>query len=335
MKAALLEHAGPIEDKPLQLRDVAEPTAGPSQIVIKVTACGVCRSNLHMVEGDWLPATPSSLPIIPGHEVVGTVSALGSAVRHLAVGDRVGVQPIWSTCGVCEFCLSGREQLCRTKQITGETLDGGYAEYMLAESAYAYPIPAGVSDTEAAPLFCPGITAYGSVRKAALSPGQKVAVLGVGGVGHMVIQMAGLTGADVYAVTRSAMHQAVAEELGAVKSYSPKGADGSFVPDASLDAAIVFAPSAASVAEAVRITKPGARIVLGVAEPVPGAIDIGDEKIIVGSVLGNRQQMREVLDMAAAGKLRSIHADFPLAEANEVLRMLKAGEIRARAVLVP
>jgi propanol-preferring alcohol dehydrogenase len=334
MKAVLLEQAGPIEDKPLRLRELAEPTPAATQIVIKVGACGVCRSNLHMVEGDWLPNTPASFPIIPGHEVAGTVSAVGSAVTHLAVGDRVGVQPIWVTCGVCEYCFSGREQLCRKRQITGETLDGGYAEYMLAESAYAYPLPDNLSFAEAAPLFCPGITAYGSVTKAALSPGQKVAVLGVGGVGHMVIQMAALTGAEVYAVTRSSVHQAVAEELGAVKSYSPKSEGRSFMADASLDAAIVFAPSDASVAEAMRIVKPGGRIVLGVAQNV-GLLDIGDEKTVVGSVLGNRQQMREVLQLAAAGKLRSVHADFPLAEANEVLGMLKAGEIRARAVLVP
>jgi propanol-preferring alcohol dehydrogenase len=334
MKAVLLEQAGPIEDKPLRLREVADPTPSATQIVIKVGACGVCRSNLHMIEGDWLPATPASLPIIPGHEVVGTVSSVGSAVTHLAVGDRVGVQPIWATCGVCEYCFSGREQLCRQRQITGETLDGGYAEYLLAESAYAYPLPDNLSFAEAAPLFCPGITAYGSVTKAALKPGQKVAVLGVGGVGHMVIQMAALTGADVYAVTRSSVHQAVAEELGAVGSYSPKGNGGSFVADASLDAAIVFAPSDASVAEAMRIVKPGGRIVLGVAQNV-GLLDIGDEKTVVGSVLGNRQQMREVLALAAAGRLRSVHADFPLAEANEVLGMLKAGQIKARAVLVP
>ncbi|RCG25855.1 zinc-binding alcohol dehydrogenase [Sphaerisporangium album] len=334
MKAVLLEQAAPIEDKPLRLREVAEPTPSATQIVIKVTACGVCRSNLHMVEGDWLPGTPASFPIIPGHEVVGTVASVGSAVTHLAVGDRVGVQPIWATCGVCEYCFSGREQLCRKRQITGETLNGGYAEYMLAESAYTYPIPDNITDTEAAPLFCPGITAYGSVTKADLSPGKKVAVLGVGGVGHMVIQMAVLTGAEVYAVTRSAVHRSVAEELGALKSYSPKGEGGGFVADATLDAAIVFAPSAASVAEAMRITKPGGRIVLGVSETV-GPVDIGDEKIVLGSVLGNRRQMREVLDLAAAGKLRAVHADYPLAEANEVLGLLKSGQIRARAVLVP
>lgn len=207
MKAMVLSNTAPIDQRPLDWRDVDEPTANAGQVVIKVTACGVCRSNLHMVEGEWLPGTPASMPIIPGHEVVGTVTALGQDVTHLTVGERVGVQPIWSTCGRCEFCLSGSEQLCRGRQVTGETRDGGYAELMLAEAAYTYPIPENVSDAEAAPLLCPGITAYSAVKKAALSPGQRVAVLGVGGVGHMVIQVARLTGADVYAVTRSAIRR--------------------------------------------------------------------------------------------------------------------------------
>jgi propanol-preferring alcohol dehydrogenase len=282
-----------------------------------------------MVEGDWLPATPAFLPIIPGHEVVGQVTALGNGVTRVAVGDRVGVQPIWSTCGHCAYCLTGKENLCRQRQITGETRDGGYAESMLADAAYVYPVPDALGDVEAAPLFCPGITAYGSVKKAALSPGQKVAVLGVGGVGHMVVQMARLTGADVYAVTRSAVHQAVAEELGAARSYSP-GA----LPDAAVDAAIVFAPSAAAVSEALRIIRPGGRVVLGVGETV-GPMDIGDEKTVVGSVLGNRREMLEVLDLAAAGRLHTLTEQYPLAEANTALADLKAGRVRARAVLVP
>jgi alcohol dehydrogenase, propanol-preferring len=334
MKAMVLGSAGQVEQSPLQWRDVEDPSPVAGQVVVKVGACGVCRSNLHMVEGDWLPGTPASFPIIPGHEVVGTVTALGAGVSTLSVGDRVGVQPIWSTCGFCRYCLSGKEQLCRSRQITGETRDGGYAELMLADAAYAYPIPDNLTDSEAAPLLCPGITAYGSVKKAALSPGQKVAVLGVGGVGHMVVQMARLTGADVYAITRNPEHQAVAEEVGAVKSYSPRGHGATHAPDAAFDAAIVFAPSAASVEEAMRITRPGGRIVLGVAETV-GLLDIGDEKTVVGSVLGNRQEMREVLALAAAGKLRSIHAEYALSEANEVLAKLKAGLVRARAVLVP
>jgi propanol-preferring alcohol dehydrogenase len=334
MKAMVLGAAGPVEQSPLEWREVPDPTPGPGEVLLQVAACGVCRSNLHMVEGDWLPATPASFPIIPGHEVVGRVTALGAGVSSLAVGDRVGVQPIWSTCGRCMYCLTGSEQLCRQRQITGETRDGGYAQLMLADAAYATPIPDGLSDAEAAPLLCPGITAYGAVEKAALSPGQQVAVIGVGGVGHMVVQMARLTGADVSAVTRSRLHQEVAEEVGAVASYSPQGTGGSSLADASMDATIVFAPSPSAVDEAMRITRPGGRIVMGVAQPV-GLLDIGDEKTVVGSVLGNRWQLREVLALAAAGKLRSVHESFALEDANVALTRLKAGEIRARAVLVP
>jgi propanol-preferring alcohol dehydrogenase len=303
-------------------------------LLIKVSACGVCRSNLHMVEGEWLPATPASIPIIPGHEVVGTVVALGAGVGGVSLGDRVGVAPIWSTCGCCRFCLSGREQLCRARQITGETRDGGYAALMLADAAFTHPIPDGLTDAAAAPLLCPGLTAYGAVRKAGLAPGQRVAVLGVGGVGHLVIQLARLTGADVYAVSRNRANHTVAEEVGAAACFVPSGLPGDSLPDASVDAAIVFAPSPAAVAEAVRITRPGSQIVLGVAETV-GRLDIGDEKTVVGTVLGNRWEMREVLAMAAAGRVRSIHAEFPLAEANSVLARLKLGEVRARAVVVP
>jgi propanol-preferring alcohol dehydrogenase len=304
--------------------------------VIQVTACGVCRSNLHMVEGDWLPGTPSSFPIVPGHEVVGRVISLGDGVTQVTIGDRVGVQPIWSTCGHCRFCLSGHEQLCRQRQITGETRDGGYAEAMLADASYVHVLPDVLTDAEAAPLFCPGITAYGSVKKAALSPGQKVAVLGIGGVGHLVLQMAGLTGAEVHAITRSAEHREVAEELGALRSYVPAGSGtgADVLADAAVDAAIVFAPSSAAVAEAMRVVRPGGRIVLGVAETV-GLMDIGDEKTVVGSVLGNRWEMRQVLEMAAAGRLRTIVDQYPLTEANAALADLKAGRIRGRAVLVP
>jgi propanol-preferring alcohol dehydrogenase len=335
MYAAILRTHGPIESNPLDYVEVPEPTPGPGEISIDVLACGVCRSNLHMIEGDWLPGTPASLPIIPGHEVVGRVKVLGPGVTNLAVGDRIGVQPIWSTCGLCVHCLTGNEQRCRERQITGETRDGGYAEVMLANAAYAYKIPDGLSDAEAAPLLCPGITAHGSVKKAKLSPGQKVGIFGVGGVGLMVVQMASLTGADVYAVTRSAAHRSLAEELGATASYVPAGHEGGPVlPDASLDAAIVFAPSDHAVADAIRVVRPGGRVVLGVAQTV-GPMDIGDEKTVVGSVLGSRWEMSEVLRLASDGKLRSVHKDFPLSEANLALSRLKSGDLLARAVLIP
>jgi alcohol dehydrogenase, propanol-preferring len=334
MKAMVLDQAGPAEHEPLSWRAVPDPVPGPGQVTIKVSACGVCRSNLHMIEGAWLPATPTSFPIVPGHEVVGTVTEAGPGVTSAAPGDRVGIQPIWSTCGSCRYCLSGRDQLCRGRQITGETRDGGYAEQMLADAAHIYSIPDSLTDAETAPLLCPGITAYGAVKKAALSPGRSVAVIGAGGVGHMVIQLARLSGADVYAITRSKLHQEVAEEAGALRSCTPRDAGGSHLPDGSLDSAIVFAPAAEAVAEAIRVTRPGARIILGVAQPV-GTVDIGDEKTIVGSVLGSRWEMTEVLGLAASGKIKPIHASYPLQEANKVLAQLKAGQIRGRAVLIP
>jgi propanol-preferring alcohol dehydrogenase len=334
MKAMVLQAIAAIEREPLQWIDIDDPVPAPGQIAMEVLACGVCRSNLHMIEGDWLPGTPAAMPIVPGHEVVGRVIALGEGVSRLRIGDRVGVQPIWSTCGSCEYCLSGSEQLCRRRQITGETRDGGYGQLMLADASYVYPIPENLSDGDAAPLLCPGVTAYGSVKKARLAPGQSVAVLGIGGVGHMVLQLARLAGADVHAITRSAEHRAVAEELGAVACYSPKGSGSNFVADGTMNAAIVFAPSGAAVEEAMRITKPGGRIVLGVSEVV-GPMDIGDEKTVVGSVLANRRDTLAVLGLAAAGKLKSISEVHPLADANKVLARLKAGQIRARAVLVP
>lgn len=331
-----MHQASPIEDGPLRVADVERPAPGPAQILMRVTACGVCRSNLHMIEGEWLAGgVPPKLPIIPGHEVVGRVEEVGEGVTSLQVGDRVGVQPLWSTCGTCRYCLSGLDHLCQSKEITGETLDGGYAEYMVATAAHAHRIPDELDDAEAAPLFCPGITAYGSVAKARLGPGRRVAVFGVGGVGHMVIQFAGLTGADVIAVSRGAEHLELARELGASGTIDASSADPGQVlaQDGGVDASIVFAPSDASVDQAIRGTRPGGTVVIGVNARV-GALPFNLEKTVVGSLLGTRQQMREVLEIAAAGKVRSICESYPLEDAPEALRRLKAGQIRARAVLV-
>lgn len=336
MKAFVLSTPAPIEDGPLELVERERPRPGPGQVVMRVAACGVCHSNLHMIEGDWLAAgIPSTLPIIPGHEVVGTVEQVGEGVAELAAGDRIGVQPIWTTCGSCEFCLSGREHLCQTKEIAGETLDGGYAEYMLADAAHAYPLPDGLDFAEAAPLFCPGITGLGSVLKVGAMPGKTVAVFGVGGVGHMVIQFARLFGADVVAVSRSREHLALAEEVGASRVVLSTNGDAgeTLARMGGVDASIVFAPSNASLEQAIRGTKPGGTIVTGVNCEV-GAFPFASEKALVGSILGSREQMRTVLRLAAAGKVRAVAETFPLEEAAMALARLKAGEIRGRAVLV-
>lgn len=335
MRAIVLVSPGPLGEGPLELRELPDPSPGPGQVVLQVEACGVCRSNLHMIEGEWVARNvPSHLPIVPGHEVVGTVAALGPGVERLAVGERVGVQPLWSACGRCEYCLTGREHLCAGKEVTGETVDGGYAEYMLAMAEYVYRVPDGLAPPEAAPLFCPGVTAYGAVAKAGIRPGSKLAVYGIGGVGHLVIQLAMLAGAEVTALGRGAEHLALAGELGARALHDGAG-EGSeqLMREGGVDGAIVFAPASEVVRRAVMTLKPGGVAVVGV------GVELGplafEEKRIVSSVIGPRQHMHEVLALAAAGKLQVSEETFSLAEAATALATLKEGAVRARAVLVP
>lgn len=335
VKAVLLDKPAPIETAPLRVADVAVPEPGQGQVLIRVAACGVCRSNLHMVEGDWLDnGVPAQSPIIPGHEVVGTIVGRGEGVDWPEEGTRVGVQPLWSSCLHCEWCLTGREQLCPDKHITGETVDGGYAEYLLATAAHVHPVPEGLDSAEAAPLFCPGITAFGAVSAAELAPNRSVAVFGIGGVGHMVLQIAALHGGEIIAVSRSRAHRELAEELGATRTVDSSADDAgrAIAAAGGVDAAIVFAPSDQALAQAVAAVKPGGRIVLGVFARL-GTFPFVEGKTLVGTVIGSRHQMRQVLNLAAAGKIRAVVETAPLEQAQEVLGRLKRGEVRARAVL--
>lgn len=335
MRAMQLDTPGPIESHPLTLRDVPVPKPGPGEVLIRVTACGVCRSNLHMIEGDWVQnGVPAKSPIVPGHEVVGRITELGAGVDWLKVDDRVGVQPLWSTCGHCEFCLTAREQLCQTKEITGESVDGGYAEYMISNALHTYVIPDGISDAEAAPLFCPGVTAYGAVHKAHLQPGQTMALFGVGGVGHMVLQFAALTGAQMIAVARGQNHLKLAERLGCYRTIDSNTTDAgeALKKDGGVDAAIVFAPSTPMLRQAIAATKPGGKIIVGTFTDA-GPFFFPDQKQIIGSVIGSRWEMNDVLKIAATGKVKSIVETFTLDQTDEALAQLKAGKIEARAVL--
>jgi len=335
MRAQLLKTPGPIESKPLTLTEVPVPKPGPGEVLIRVTACGVCRSNLHMIEGDWVAnGVPGKSPIIPGHEVVGRIAELGPGVSWFKPDDRVGIQPLWSTCGHCEFCLTAREQMCNSAQITGESVDGGYAEFVVANALHTYAIPDSISDAEAAPLFCPGVTAFGAVHKAQLEPGQTMALFGVGGVGHMVLQFAALTGADMIAVARGENHLKLAERLGAVRTINSTDVDAGkeLAKDGGVDVAIVFAPSTPMLRQAIAGTKKGGKIIVGTFTDV-GPFFFPHQKQIIGSVIGSRWEMNDVLKIAASGKVKSIVETFPLEATDEALRQLKAGEIEARAVL--
>ncbi|HWL59660.1 MAG TPA: alcohol dehydrogenase catalytic domain-containing protein [Microbacteriaceae bacterium] len=329
--AMQLDYTAPIADGPLRGREVATPEPGPGQLRIRVAGCGVCRSNLHMIEGDW-PGLPAIAPIVPGHEVTGIVDAVGADVEGFAIGDRVGVQPLWSTCEECEYCVSGREQYCLQRLITGEMVDGGYQEQMLAMAAHTYRVPEGLDLVEAAPLFCPGITAYGAIARLDLTPGSRVAIFGLGGVGHMAVQFAKLAGAEVTAVARGRDHLDVARELGADHLVDASDAAALAALEATMDAAVIFAPSDEVAQRALASVRRGGTVVLGVIASF-GTITFAEGKTIIESMLGNRAQMDEVLALAAAGKVRTVVDVFPLREAPEVLERLAAGGLRSRAVL--
>lgn len=333
MLANQLFAPAPLSDRPLRWGEAERPEPGPGQLLIKVAGCGVCRSNLHMIEGDWVDGgVPAISPIVPGHEVTGHVEVVGEGVSGFAVGDPVGVQPLWWACGECEFCTSGREQLCHRRIITGEHVDGGYGEYMLSWADFTYQVPANLDLVDAAPLFCPGITAYGVVDKIDVGPGDVVAVFGLGGVGHMALQMAVLTGAEVVAVGRTRSHLEVARELGAARTVDSTDRAAMDAIAGTADAVLTFAGADEVTAQAMRTLKWGGTLV----NAVPISLDefhFNMGQTIKGSILGNREQMRAVLQLASEGKIRTVVERFTMDQAQDALAKLAAGELRSRAVV--
>jgi propanol-preferring alcohol dehydrogenase len=334
MKCMLLYETAPIETSPLKYSDIEIPRIGSREVLIKVSACGVCRSNLHMIEGDWLDMNvPGKLPIVPGHEVTGTVGEVGNEVKNIVVGDEVGVQPLYETCGTCEPCLTGHENICNKAQITGETVDGGYAQFMKAVGAHVYRLPDNLDPVSAAPLFCPGLTAYKAVKLAEPLAGKSVAVFGIGGVGHMAVQFAKLDGARVIAVSRGSDHLKLARELGAdaVVSSSEKNFADAI---GTVDSSIVFAPSDDFISMAMKATKKNGIIVIGVRGNLRD-FPFNKEIIIKGTAIGTRIDMQNVLKIASQGFVHAKANIYSLSDANDVLHRLKKGEINGRAVLVP
>ena len=327
MKAMVLERAG----LPLERREVPIPVPEVGQVLVKVHACGVCRTDLHVIDGE-LPHP--KLPLVPGHEIVGQVESVGLGVENLRLGDRVGIPWLGWTCGICGYCRSGRENLCDSARFTGYTLDGGYAEYAVADARYCFPLPGGLESVSTAPLLCAGLIGYRSLVKA--GEGRRIGLYGFGAAAHIVIQVARHQGREVCAFTRpgDVMAQSFALKLGAVWAGSSDDA-----PPFLLDAAIIFAPVGALVPQALRATTKGGVVVCGGIHmsdiPSFPYADLWNERSIVSVANLTRQDGIEFLSLAPTVPVVTETRAFPLEAANEALAELREGRLSGAAVLVP
>jgi propanol-preferring alcohol dehydrogenase len=336
----VLSECAPIETNPLKLTEIdRHEIRKPDEILLKIEACGVCHSQLHGIEGDWKDiGIPPTLPTVPGHEVVGKVVEIGSNVTKFKIGDRAGITPLLEACRVCQYCKEGKEQLCESSIITGESLKGGYAEYITVSEDFATKIPENMKSEYAAPLFCAGITAYKAVKAAEPQTHKKIGIFGIGGVGHMAVQFAKVEGCDVIAFSRSKEHLEVAKKLGAVDAMT-FSEDQEFLDEIKkrhgmLDAAIVFAPADIVTDVAIKSVKRGGLIVIATVGKNPTFLAF-DEKTIRGTVIGSTKDMEEVIKICDEKNLSVITETYPLEKANEVLKKLKESQIQARAVLIP
>jgi alcohol dehydrogenase, propanol-preferring len=327
MKAMMLEWPG----SALRLVERPTPPPGPGQLLIKVGACGVCRTDLHIVDGELIKAR---LPVVPGHEIVGEVAQIGSGVERFKSGDRVGVPWLGGTCGACRYCRSGQENLCDHPNFTGYQIDGGYADYTIASADYALPLPAGYSDAEVAPLLCAGLIGYRALRQA--GEAERLGIYGFGAAAHIVAQVAHYQRRQVYAFTRPGDRQAqdFARSLGC---HWAGGSDEPFAEQ--LDAAIIFAPVGALVPKALQAVRKGGTVVLGGIHmsdipAMPYALLWGER--VVRSVANlTRQDAIEFLDLAPKVPVRTQVEVFALSEANSALARLRSGQVTGAAVLVP
>jgi alcohol dehydrogenase, propanol-preferring len=335
MKAAVLHEF----KKPLSIEEVDRPSPGENDVLIKVEACGVCHSDLHIMEGDWKQfGGITKIPLIPGHEIAGRVAEVGSAVRDLKTGDRVGVPWIHWSCGQCEFCREGFENLCSKQKITGCTVDGGYAEYIKAPATHATRIPEGISAAEAAPLFCAGVTVYRALKQAQLAPGQRLAVFGIGGLGHLAVQIGKEMGAEVTAVDVAEDKLALAASLGAVRTLNASSTNvAKDVRRAGgMHVVLVTSGSKAAYDMAFPCVRPTGRLmVVGLPAEIcfPPIMMAAGEVRVQASAVGTRQDLEEVLAMAAQGKLRCEISTRSLPEINTIFDEMKAGKIAGRIVL--
>jgi alcohol dehydrogenase, propanol-preferring len=327
MRAMILE----APQLPLRAVDVPTPKPDPTQVLVKVSACAVCRTDLHVVDGE-LPKP--KLPLVPGHEIIGVIVEKGKGVRRFKVGDRVGIPWLGWTCGQCEFCRSERENLCDRARFTGYTLDGGYAEFAVADERFCFPIPKSYSDAEAAPLLCAGFIGYRSLVKTGSA--KRLGIYGFGAAAHIVAQIARYQGREVFAFTRRGDSEAqqFAKSLGAVWA-----GDSETPPPAPLDAAIIFAPVGPLVPLALKATAKGGTIVCGgihMSDIPSFPYDLLWQERTLCSVANlTRRDGKEFFGLAPRVPVQTTVQIFPLAEANAVLSRLRSGQIHGAAVLVP
>ena len=329
MRSMLLERPQPVADSPLLWRDLPTPTPGNGEIRVRVRCCGLCHTDLHTVEGDLqLP----KLPVVPGHQIVGLVDALGPGAKIFKKGDRVGIPWLHSTDNQCGYCRRGLENLCDQAQFTGYHVDGGYADYTTVHENYAYPIPEVFSDENAAPLLCAGIIGYRSYRLSGVAPGQRLGLYGFGASAHLVLQLARHQGCEVYVFTRTPIHREFGQRLGAAWVGSAED-----TPPHQLDAAIIFAPAGALVPQALRVLrKAGTLALAGITMSSIPSMDYAllyHERVIRSVANSTRQDAREFLQLAAEVPLETEVELFDLEQANQALQALKKSEIKGAAVL--
>ncbi|BCA55062.1 Alcohol dehydrogenase [Nitrospira sp. KM1] len=330
MHAMVLNATGPVARSPLEFCAVPVPAPGPTDVLVRITVCGLCRTDLHVIEGEL---DRPALPLIPGHQAVGVIEEIGSAVRDRAVGQRVGIAWLQGTCGQCTFCRSGRENLCLDARFTGYQVNGGFAEYATVPEAFAYAIPEVFGDEEAAPLLCAGIIGYRALRQCGIRPGQRLGLYGFGASAHIAIQIARHWDCEVYVCSLKPEHRQLARELGA--RWVGGAAD---VPPVGLHGSIIFAPAGELVPPALRALERGGTLAIaGIhMSPIPSIDydrDLFGERVLRSVTANTRQDGSELLTVASEIPIKTRTTRFGLRDANQALQALKAGSFSGAGVL--
>lgn len=322
----------------LEIKEVPKPTLEFGEVLVKIEACGVCHTDLHAAHGDW-PVKPK-LPLIPGHEGVGIVEEVADGVTNVKIGDRVGIPWLYSACGECEYCLTGRETLCPDQLNGGYSVDGGYAEYCKAPAAYVAKIPDNVDPVEIAPILCAGVTTYKALKVSEAKPGDWVAIYGIGGLGHVALQYAKAMGFNVVAVDIADEKLDLAKNLGADITINGKSVDpAQAIQDqvGGVQAAISVAVTKTAFEQAYQSVKRGGTlVVVGLPHddlPIPIFDTVLNGVTVRGSIVGTRKDMQEALEFAAQGKVKTIIESTPLDSVNEVFDKMEKGQINGRIVL--